>query len=277
MPWTGELELRYRLEASRTVCRDRHCGPLRVLQSLYPEGPEVCQQVLVHPPGGLVGGDTLAIDIDAATGSHALITTPSAARFYRSDGPIARQSVRARLEPGSVLEWLPLETLVYSGARSESHQRFDLQGDAKLIAWDVLALGLPASDRPFERGQHCQHLELPGVWLERGVIDALDRRLLDSPIGWAGRSVLATLFAASGEAQGGSRLDRLLDDARAVIDQHRATATAGVTRLNGDRGVVLRALAARVEPAMNLLAAVWAAWRPTWVGRPATPPRVWRL
>jgi urease accessory protein len=40
--------------------------------------------------------------------------------------------------------------------------------------------------------------------------------------------------------------------------------------------VVVRALAGRVEPAMQLLAAVRAAWRRAAWGLEAAPPRVWR-
>ena len=95
MPWHARLHLAYQQEAARTVARFRHDGPLRILQSLYPEGDTVCHNVLVHPPGGLVGGDTLDIDIEAADGSHGLITTPGASRFYRSEGELAdRKSTR---------------------------------------------------------------------------------------------------------------------------------------------------------------------------------------
>ena len=39
--------------------------------------------------------------------------------------------------------------------------------------------------------------------------------------------------------------------------------------------IVVRALAARVEPAMDLLRRIWRAWRPLAWDLAATAPRVW--
>ncbi len=86
MPWHARLQLDYSLEAGRSVARFRHDGPLRILQSLYPEGDATCHNVLVHPPGGLVGGDTLAIDITVGPGAHGLITTPNADIVFVESG-----------------------------------------------------------------------------------------------------------------------------------------------------------------------------------------------
>ena len=86
--WRAELSLNYTRSSERTVVHAKHSGPLRVLQSLYPEGDAVCHNVLVHPPGGLVGGDTLDIALHLDAQTHALVTTPGATRFYRSEqGP----------------------------------------------------------------------------------------------------------------------------------------------------------------------------------------------
>ena len=202
MGWHGHLQLDYTRRGERTIALDRHHGPLRVLQRLYPEGDAVCHQVLVHPPGGVVGGDVLALDATLAPGSHALITTPGATRFYRSAGPLAQQQVTATLADGARLEWLPLETIAYRRCRVDNRLTFNLAPGAQMIGWDVLALGLPAADQPFDQGQYLQQVSIPGIWLERGRIDGADRLLMDSPLGLAGHSVMATLWLADGQALG---------------------------------------------------------------------------
>ena len=275
MSWHGHLSLQYRRDAERTLLHDRHSGPLRILQSLYPEGTGICHNVLVHPPAGIAGGDQLFIEARLAPGSHALITTPGATRFYRSTGASALQSLTARVEAGARLEWLPLETLCYRRALAENRMRFELEPGAEMIGWDLLALGLPASHEPFDQGRFTQQIELPGVWLERGCIDGGDTRLLESPLGWAGHKVMATLWFATGSGMAPARRDQLLGTARETTAAHPLAATAGATSPH-ERLVLLRVLAPRVEPAMALLTAVWQRWRPLAWQLPATPPRVWR-
>lgn len=276
MTWHASLSLNYSLEAERTVARYSHDGPLRVLQSLYPEGDGICHNVLVHPPGGLVGGDTL--DIRAAVGpqAHALITTPGATRFYRSQGERAVQRTALRLEAGARLEWLPLEAIVYSGAQAENHLSFDLAPSSELMTWDITALGLPHADQPFVRGKFCQHIEMPGVWLERGVLSADDSRLLSSPLGLAGQRCMAAIIFAAGSAIDRSRRDLALESARQVVQDHLLRETSGVTSPNSQM-LVLRVLAPQVEPVMDLLKKVRAVWRQTLWDQPATSPRIWAM
>ncbi len=275
MSWQGRLTLRYRRDAQRTIVHDEHTGPLRVLQSLYPEGDTICHNVLVHPPGGLVGGDALTIEAHVGEGSHALITTPGATRFYRSTGALAQQTLVAQVAPQARLEWLPLETICYPQTHAENRMRFELQPGAEMIGWDVLALGLPASGQAFDQGRYTQQIELPGVWLERGTVDGTDTRLLNSPLGWAGRSVLATMWFAAGQPLATARRDALLDAAREASQAHELRATAGCTAPHAEV-VVLRVLSHRVEPAMGLLIDVWQRWRSVAWELAATPPRVWR-
>jgi len=275
MSWHGHLSLRYRRDQDRTTALDRHEGPLRVLQRLYPEGPGICHSVLVHPPGGIVGGDVLGLEVTLAPGAHALITTAGATRFYRSAGEIATQRAELRLEGDARLDWLPLESIAFSGCLAENELRFTLDPAAEMIGWDILALGLPASAQPFVRGRYRQSIDLPGGWLERGIIDADDRLLLDSPLGLAGRRTMATLFFAAGSALAEARKAALLEHARRIGGAHALAETAGTTSPM-PQVVVLRVLAPAVEPAIALCTQVWQAWRRLAWDLPAVPPRVWR-
>lgn len=276
MSWQARLKLDYRVEAGRCVARFEHEGPLRILQSLYPEGDAICHNVLVHPPGGLVGGDRLDLDIRVGPAAHGLVTTPGATRFYRSDGEPAAQHTRLQLEPGARMEWLPLEALCYSGCIAENRLEMQLDAGAELMGWDVTALGLPEAGLPFTEGSMLQHLALEGAWLERGRIAAADSRLLDGPLGLAGHRCLASLFLATGSDLPRERREQALDLAREVIEAHPLALTAGATA-PGPRVVVVRVLAPLVEPALQLLKAVRNAWRPALWDLPATQPRLWAL
>ena len=276
MAWRADLKLDYTLESQRTVARYLHQGPLRILQSLYPEGDQICHNVLVHPPGGLVGGDTLDIQVNVAEGAHALVSTPSATRFYKSGGQAALQQVTATLAPSSRLEWLPLEAIAYNDCEATNRAIFNLAPTAELMAWDVTALGLPSSDMAFTKGHFQQHLEIPGVWLERGNLRGDDTRWLNSPLGLAGQKCLASLVFASGNNIEPQRAAQALEAAREVLEAHPLRLQAGITCAH-PQVIVLRVMSPLVEPSMDLLKQVWAVWRHTLWALPSTPPRIWSV
>ena len=274
MTWNATLALDYTRQADKTVARFHHSGPLRILRSLYPEGESICHNVIVHPPGGLVGGDTLDMAFTAAPGAHGLVTTPGATRFYRSAGAAALQRTQLVLDAGARMEWLPLEAICHSGCLAENRLTMRLAPGAELMGWDVTALGLPAAGQPFELGSLCQHIEVPAVWLERARIAAADTLLMNSPLGLAGNRCMATLFFVAGNSLARSRRQEALDCARQVIDAHSLHSTAGATSPN-DRIVVVRVLAPLVEPAMQLLRQVWQAWRVNLWHLGSALPRIW--
>lgn len=269
--WRARLALHYWRDREHTLAHDRHEGPLRVLRRLYPEGPGICHHVIVHPPGGIVGGDRLAVDLRLDEGSHAVVTTPGATRFYRSAGAEASQQVQLVLAAGARLEWLPLETIAHRGCVAESRLTISLAAGAEAIGWDVLALGAPAAGERFDAGRFVQHIEWPGRWLERGRVDGADTTLLQSPLGFGGHTALATLWFTAAPAIDDARRESLLEAARGLAGD----ATVGVTAPEPGL-VVLRMLADRVEPAMAQLRAVRAAWRRAAWGLGGEAPRVWR-
>jgi urease accessory protein len=276
MTWLARLDLDYTLEAERSVARYLHQGPLRILQSLYPEGDAVCHNVLVHPPSGLVGGDTLDMQVTVGAGAHGLVTTPGATRFYRSEAGLATQQVHARVESGARLEWLPLEAIAYNGCDGLNRAVFDLAPGAEMMTWDITALGLPAADMPFVQGTFRQHLEIPGVWLERGTLNATDTRLMNSPLGLAGQRCMATLVFAAGSTIADERIERALACARELLEASELRLTAGATSPH-QQVIVLRVLSPVTEPAIELLRKVWAAWRHEMWALPGAVPRLWNM
>lgn len=250
----------------------RHDGPLRLLKTLYPEGAAVAQAVLVHPPGGLVGGDRLDIHLDVQAGAHLLVTTPAATRFYRSNAGEAAQVVQATVGEGGRLEWLPQETLAYPGCIARNEVKLSLAQGASLFATEVLGLGLPAADQPFDSGRLLQHLEITGQWLDRGWLDAADKTLLDGPCGLAGRRVLGTLVYAQTGALADT--EALLTHGRSLLDD---VALCGVTHLASAQGAVLlaRVIGDEVEAVTLALRRVRALWREQLWALTASDPRIW--
>ncbi|MEI7052827.1 urease accessory protein UreD [Pseudomonas koreensis] len=264
--WHAELELAYARfgDCTRPVQR-RHLGPLRVQKHLYAEGPEVCQHIIVHPPGGIAGGDRLNISARVDADAWAQITSPGAAKWYRAAGP-AYQQLDLKVAAGATLEWLPQETIVYSAAQAELTTSIELEGDARLFYWDVVALGRPASGERFDLGHFQAHLDIRRdgrlLWHERQRITGNDG-LLDSPIGLDGNPVFATLLV-SGEIDA-----ELLERCRSLGHEVRGD----LTQLPGL--LVARCLASEALLARAWLIDLWRLLRPALLGREAQPPRIW--
>lgn len=278
MSWQAHLNLQYRrTDLGKTVLQHQHRGPLRIFKSLYPEGPGVCHNVIIHPPGGLVQGDCLEVDVHVEAGAHALVTTPGATRFYKSTtGELAQQRVSLRLAQDARLEWLPLETIAYDGCAALNRLDMDLAPGAELMTWDVVSLGLPAAQQAFTRGCFEQHMAWPGRWLERARMAADDRLLLNSPLGLDGQTTLATLVLACGSALSRTRREALLEAGRSVVADSPLAQRCGITCPNGHM-VVARALAHQVEPLMALWQALWGTWRREAWQMTDTPPRMWKV
>ncbi|WP_448110249.1 urease accessory protein UreD [Pseudomonas lini] len=264
--WHAELELGYaRFGDSTRPVQRRHKGPLRVQKHLYAEGPEVCQHIIVHPPGGIAGGDRLDISASVGTDAWAQITSPGAAKWYRAAGP-AYQKLHLRVAAGATLEWLPQETIIFSDAQAELSTSIDLEGGARLFYWDVVALGRPASGERFDLGHFQAHLDIRRdgqlLWHERQRIVG-DDGLLDSPIGLDGQPVFATLLV-TGEID-----SELLEKCRSLPNDVRGD----LTQLPGL--LVARCLASEALLARGWLIDLWRLLRPALLGREATPPRIW--
>ncbi len=128
----------------------------------YPE-EETCHLYLLHPPGGIVGGDELTISAHLAPGCHTLITMPGASKFYRSSGAQALVRQQLTLAPQATLEWLPQDAIFFPGANARLFTTFHLCASSRLLAWDLLCLGRPVIGETFSHGTLSNRLE---VWVD---------------------------------------------------------------------------------------------------------------
>lgn len=270
--WDASLALEFSARDARSVLTHRaHHGPLHVQKAFYPEADGTCHMYLLHPPGGVVGGDALRINVAVHSGAQALLTTPAATKFYRSGERYAAQTLHAQVADGATLEWLPQETIVFDGAWARSSTRVELVRDARFIGWEVVCLGRPVNHETFTRGAWQQRLE---VWRDSTPL-FIDRSavlgaapVLTQPWGWAGYSISGVLVCA------------LADVPRELLQTLRETCATlqrdGVFAATQLRGVlVCRYLGHHAQHARTCLQRAWEILRPEYLGKNAQVPRIW--
>jgi urease accessory protein len=269
--WQGELTVALGHRNGATVVERRiHRGPLQIQRGFYPEGPQCCHLYLLHPPGGLVAGDQLRVEVSASAGAAGLVTTPAATKVYRSlPGRRARQRQVLRVAGGAQLEWLPQETIVFDGAEAELATEIHLEPGAAFLGWEIVCLGRAAGDVPFRAGSCRQRIELfregRPLFIDRTDIQA-GGELAGAPYGLRGQPVLGTLVASPVPAD---LLDRLREADTGLHPEDLAAITAFPEVL------VCRYLGADAGRARAHFVHLWRLLRPALLGRPPCPPRIW--
>lgn len=272
-PCLATLSLGFADDAGTTRLMERaHFGPLRVQKPLYPEGPAVCHAIVVHPPGGIVGGDELAIKVAVGTGAKAFITTPGAAKWYKANGKISRQDVHLEIGNNASLEWLPQETIFFNDADVRLDHTVFLAADARYIGCEILCFGRTASGESFDTGRIAQRTSIRRdgklIWFEQGALLG-DSPSMKSPLAMAGKTVCATLLAV-GKTVPASLIHAIREDAITVTNN---PGSFGVTQLKSV--LVARYLGDSSETAKQLMTRVWQRLRRELLGRDAVVPRIW--
>lgn len=262
--WQAQLELGFAPRPGRTALTHRkQRGPLAVQRPFYPEG-ETCHLYLLHPPGGVVGGDSLQIQANVADGAHALVTTPGATKFYLSAGDTAVQRQTLSVDNNASLEWLPQENIFFPGALTKLKTHIKLTAGARFIGWEIQCLGRPVNNERFDSGKADFHLhiEQDGRPLLHDRLTVTAQRL-NGAAGLRGFPVNATLVATPASPSDVDRTRNVLGN----------TPNIGATLL--DDLLVVRYLGDSTEQCRKLFMQIWAALRPNVIGRAPCLPRIW--
>lgn len=266
--WQAELSLSFSWRGDKTaLVKTKHLGPLRVQRPFYPEG-DVCHVYMLHPPGGVVGSDSLTINTECDEQSHALITTPGATKFYRSAGDTALVKQTLNLKPNSVLEWFPQENIFFPGAKTELVTEINLSNNAVFMGWEINCLGRPANSEIFDHGNMDSRLivklDSKTILIERQRV--LQKQDLIATAGLRGYPMNA-LFLAS------SCTHEHVETARKVVTELDRKIPIGITLI--ENLLVLRALGHTTEQLQSIIIPVWKTLRPLLINKAPITPRIW--
>lgn len=267
--WHARLELDFARHFDKTIIRRRdHRGPLVIQKPFYPEA-DTCHVYLIHPPGGVVGGDKLDLEVTLDNRAHALLTTPAANKFYRSAGARADVTQAFRVAEGAVLEWLPQENIFFSDSRVSLQTRIELAADTKLMTWEMNCLGRPASGENFGQGRLRQGLELwqngKPLFIDRSTIQGGDA-IEQAEWGLAGYTVVGTFVVFPATL---AMLEHVRQDMAKPGDGVRFSVS-----LMG-HVLVCRCLSQQAEAMREIFSRVWTRLRPALIDKPACIPRIW--
>ncbi len=267
--WHASLQLAFEQRNGRTLLVERtHSGPLRVQRPFYPESERICHVYILHPPGGIVSGDGLAVSIRLKPGSWSLMTSPGAAKFYKNKRKTARQDVVIQVEVDAIAEWLPQETILYNDAHADSRLRVNLTANGQFIGWDITCMGLPARDKPLKKCNVKNRLEI--FRDDRPLLIERSRYVTNHPIfkadwGLRGHTISGIFVCSQSDA---ALIGKIRDNVNVSKD-----ALFSVSELQGV--IICRYLGSQIEEAKSAFKLTWKLLRSALYSSEAVEPRIW--
>ena len=272
--WLANLTLDFSEKDGRSyLAKRQHNGPLVIQKTLYPEGEAICHGIIIHPPGGVAGGDELILNVNLQNNACALLTTPGAGKWYKANGTAASQHLQFELAENSSLEWLPQENILFDGSITNFSADIKLGIDAKYAGWEILCFGRQAKSEIWQTGKLNQRLVIKRahktIWQESAHLHANDR-FFQSNIGLGGNVVSASFVIAAGAvpAELFAQCQQLeIDNAS---DSKAKFGVSALPEVFSARYIGMSAQSAR-----HYFERLWQILRPWYANRSAARPRIW--
>lgn len=273
----GVAEIRF--DQRDGVTRLAHLFQRDPLRVLFPEpavgDPPVA--VIVTTSGGLVAGDRLDISVKVVLeGAAAHVTAAAAEKVYRSTGRTTTILQKLSVDRGAALEFLPLETILFDGARLRRETNVEIASGSGFLGGDIVVFGRRA------RGERFTYGLLHEVWEFRrdgNLIwgDALHlagdvRQVIDDPACFDGAAAFATMILSPPV----QNPHDLVDLARTIQSAAASSALrAGATSIAGL--VIVRWLAADAALLRRAYADLACHFRAAALGLPPRLPQSWHV
>ena len=272
--WLAELTLDFDAKNGRSyLAKRQHSGPLVIQKTLYPEGEAICHGIIIHPPGGVAGGDELILNVNLQNNVSALLTTPGAGKWYKANGVAASQHLQFNLAENSSLEWLPQENILFDGSIVNFSADIQLAKNAKYAGWEILCFGRQAKGETWQTGKLKQKLVIKRadktIWQESAHLQANDR-FFQSSIGLGGNVVSASFVIAAGAVPPELLAQCQQFEIDSASDSKAKFGVSALPEVFSARYIGMSAQSAR-----HYFEGLWQLLRPWYASRSATRPRIW--
>jgi urease accessory protein len=241
-------------------------GPLSVQRAFYPE-QDCCHVYLLHPPGGVVGGDRLEMNIATTPESRTLTTTPGATKFYLSAGGTARVVQNFDVVADAGLEYLPQENIYFPGANVRATTCLNVDPDGIVLLWEKHCFGRPANREDFSHGEVVSEILLNSgdelLFCEKQRVNQAE---LQRSSGFRGNPVSGSFLVY------GPNLDNPLLDALRELQPRQGY--CGITRPL-ERLLLIRYMGQSTADVNEYFTRLWALLRPRVLQRETCYPRIW--
>ncbi len=257
----------------RTVLKHRRqIGPLATQRPLYPEGG-ICHTYILHPPGGVVAGDTLDIHCTVHENAHAVLTSPGATKFYLSTGAVAMQQQTLHIANGADMEYLPQENIFFNGCHARIQTDIHYQTGGRFMVWEAHCFGRPANRQTYTcgtvHGRTRIFMDTTQVLNETIAYDATSEGI--RAVGLQHYPMQASFYISCD-----ARTPNLIDTIRNLITDRqllRQEGICGVTQM-GDI-IVVRMFSVWAETIRCMFVRIWQSVRFARYNTAATVPRIW--
>ena len=269
----GDGKLEMTLSAATGVSRLQHLYQKDPCRALFPEPltDDLLTAVVATTSGGITGGDRLRINLSVRKGAAAVATTQAAEKVYRSLGDDCTVDIHVTGDPGTWLEWIPQETILFDQGRLRRSTTIEARPGAMIMAGDLLVFGRLAHGEVFKSGYLRDSWKVMRngqlVWADALRLDGNVTSVMTDTAGFAGTVSVATFIYVADDACGH------LEVARELLAGCQARCAA--TCVNSV--LIVRFLSMDPMTLRVAFGEFWAGFRQTVRGLLPNLPRVWHV